>query len=232
MPLPRTLLHLFIILTPLLLLLLTPSLSISTEHSDIHILHDLWCTQVEMPAWLSSLTGCFGVVGAEESQKLGDGEGGTGRQCVFCGIANGTDERARVVFQNEEFVAFHDINPSASTHLLLIPRAHIPTVKDLPASSHPLISRMSQIGHTLLSDMGYPPSRHRLGFHVPPFTSVPHLHMHVLGLPYRGRLRSIKYPERWRWSRWFVEAERYGRSLKEADERGWEGNWTWRWVRD
>src|SRR5204863_9421256 len=51
-------------------------------------------------------------------------------KCLFCRIANG-EISARKVLEDDEVVAFHDINPQAPTHVLVIPRKHIPTLDDL-----------------------------------------------------------------------------------------------------
>jgi histidine triad (HIT) family protein len=50
--------------------------------------------------------------------------------CVFCKIINkeiGTD----FVYENDEIVAFKDIHPKAKTHILIVPKKHIPTINDL-----------------------------------------------------------------------------------------------------
>ncbi len=100
----------------------------------------------------------------------------------------------RLIFQDDRFIAFLDLNPSASTHLLIIPKEHMGSVKELNSSHLPMIEAMQELGHQLLKQQSYPISDHVLGFHVPPFTSVYHLHMHVIGGPFKNIFRRLKYP--------------------------------------
>ena len=64
--------------------------------------------------------------------------------------------------------------------------------------------------------------KHSLGFHIPPYISVHHLHMHVQALPYRSWLRRMKYPivsgpsGREKGFSWFVEAEQAVRLLEKG----------------
>ena len=51
-------------------------------------------------------------------------------RCLFCRIANG-EIPAKKVREDDDVVAFHDINPQAPTHVVVIPRKHIPTLDDL-----------------------------------------------------------------------------------------------------
>ncbi|RCH92592.1 hypothetical protein CU097_008187 [Rhizopus azygosporus] len=55
---------------------------------------------------------------------------------------------------------------------------------------------MTELGKRLLKEEGFNPedeTQIRLGFHVPPFNSVNHLHMHVIGLPFKNKFRYLKY---------------------------------------
>jgi len=52
--------------------------------------------------------------------------------CIFCKIASG-DIPSNKVYEDEEFVAFHDINPVAPVHLLIIPRQHVVSLQDIGA---------------------------------------------------------------------------------------------------
>ena len=69
------------------------------------------------------------------------------------------------------------------------------------------------------ADMG---AYHSLGFHIPPYISVPHLHMHVQALPYRSCLRRLKYPVvsgRKGYEKgfsWFADAEQTARLVEKG----------------
>ncbi|RCH99019.1 hypothetical protein CU098_008686 [Rhizopus stolonifer] len=120
--------------------------------------------------------------------------GGKG-PCIFCNVRK-TIEETRIVAETEHLIAFRDWSPSAKVHLLVIPKEHIATVKDLTQEHSTLIHGMLMLGKKLLKEHGFDPedeSQTRLGFHVPPFNSVDHLHMHVIGLPFKNTFRSLKY---------------------------------------
>ena len=51
--------------------------------------------------------------------------------CIFCKIAAG-EIPSKKVYEDDEFVAFHDINPAAPVHVLVIPRKHIETLSTAP----------------------------------------------------------------------------------------------------
>ncbi|KAJ7082939.1 HIT-like domain-containing protein [Mycena belliarum] len=138
--------------------------------------------------------------------------------CQFCHVSakNGFD----VVWENEFFVAFRDRKPASEHHIQLIPRKHIASVKSLRKEDAALeVRTMKSIGEELLDDLGLSASMRVLGFHIPPFNSVNHLHLHVQGLPYNG-LRRAKYhlssgfgPFHKGFG-WFIEAEQAARSLE------------------
>jgi histidine triad (HIT) family protein len=102
--------------------------------------------------------------------------------CVFCKIARG-EIAAQIVYQDEEVIAFRDIHPAASTHVLIIPRQHIDNIAAVDESAVPLMGRLilaaAQIaraekieveGYRLVTNSG------RNGGQ-----SVWHLHWHLLG---------------------------------------------------
>ncbi|KAF8944111.1 hypothetical protein BGZ47_004623 [Haplosporangium gracile] len=114
------------------------------------------------------------------------------RPCVFCEIVQG-NTLDRVIYQDNEIVAFYDIKPAAETHILIIPVVHIESVKTVQPSDHDLILRMKAKALDLLKEHGHQPENCRLGFHIPPFNTVNHLHLHVLGGDFKTALRSAKY---------------------------------------
>jgi histidine triad (HIT) family protein len=100
--------------------------------------------------------------------------------CLFCRIIRG-EIPAKLVAETPECVAFRDIDPQAPTHIVIVPRAHIPTLSDV---KDPLIvGQMSRLATDLANSEGVADS----GFRVVVNTNahggqtVYHLHMHLLG---------------------------------------------------
>jgi histidine triad (HIT) family protein len=101
--------------------------------------------------------------------------------CIFCKIVEGKIP-ANFVYEDNQVVAFKDIQPKAEIHLLLIPRIHIASLEQLEAKHERLISHML----LLLPDLA-----HRQGLHAGFRTiintgreggqEVDHLHIHLLG---------------------------------------------------
>ncbi|XP_031741667.1 bifunctional adenosine 5'-phosphosulfate phosphorylase/adenylylsulfatase HINT4 isoform X3 [Cucumis sativus] len=120
----------------------------------------------------------------------------------------------QVNISDERVVAFEDINPSAVRHFLVIPKEHIPTVRNLQrrAEDYSLaVSHMLEVGQTLLSQDS-PQLKHRFGFHQPPMNSVNHLHLHCFALPYTPRWKFAKYLSLG--SIGFIEAEKLLEKIK------------------
>lgn len=69
-------------------------------------------------------------------------------KCLFCKIVKG-DIPADKVFENESILAFRDINPAAPTHILIIPKIHIPTLNDLKPEHSNLVGEMIQLSSVL-----------------------------------------------------------------------------------
>jgi histidine triad (HIT) family protein len=89
---------------------------------------------------------------------------------------------AKIIYEDERCLAFHDINPQAPVHVLIIPRKVIPTHADIEETDRELIGHLhvvaSQLARQLKIDDGYRlviNCKERAG------QTVPHLHLHLLG---------------------------------------------------
>lgn len=102
--------------------------------------------------------------------------------CVFCKIIAG-EVPADIRYQDEKLIAFPDINPLAPTHLLIIPRKHIPSLLELSDAEASLIGDMARVADQLAKREGIAEKGYRLvincGRHGT--QGVAHLHMHLLG---------------------------------------------------
>ena len=101
--------------------------------------------------------------------------------CLFCSIAAGSIP-ADIVYEDDQVVAFRDINPQAPTHLLIIPRLHISTLNDLDSNNHSLIGNMAYIAKQLAEKEGHADNGYRLTMNCNDDggQTVYHIHMHLL----------------------------------------------------
>ena len=102
--------------------------------------------------------------------------------CLFCKIAEGQIP-SKIVYQDEDVVAFEDINPQAPYHILLIPRRHIASMADLTEEDGTLLVRLFMVAAKLAHKLGFDESGYRFVTNVGPDAgqSVFHLHFHLLG---------------------------------------------------
>lgn len=101
--------------------------------------------------------------------------------CIFCLIASGQDKETEVIKKNNELVCFRDICPAAPHHYLVVPTEHILSCLSLHRGHIGLVERMAEMGKAVLLEQGITDMNDiRLGFHLPPYISVNHLHLHVL----------------------------------------------------
>jgi len=103
-------------------------------------------------------------------------------ECLFCRIAAG-EVPSDIVYQDEEFLAFRDINPQAPKHILIIPRAHIASLADLTEQYNGLIGRMIILARNLAEKEGLAERGYRLAINHGPEGGqvIPHLHLHLIG---------------------------------------------------
>jgi histidine triad (HIT) family protein len=102
--------------------------------------------------------------------------------CLFCKIFR-KEIPAKEMFRDDEVVAFEDIRPVAPTHLLVIPREHIPSVHELTEEHGALLARMISVANRLADERKIDREGYRLVVNKGPQAgqSVYHLHLHLLG---------------------------------------------------
>ncbi|MFB6344674.1 MAG: histidine triad nucleotide-binding protein [bacterium] len=101
--------------------------------------------------------------------------------CLFCSIIEG-EQDADQVYETDEVLGFHDINPQAPTHLLFVPKKHIASVNDLRESDESLIGKLYTAARSVAEDKGFAESGYRLVVNCgdDAMQSVDHLHLHCL----------------------------------------------------
>jgi histidine triad (HIT) family protein len=101
--------------------------------------------------------------------------------CIFCSIANGKIP-ARKVHETDDVVAFHDLNPAAPVHILVIPRQHIATLDNAVEADSLLLGKMLRMASEVAKMSGLS-AGYRVVMNVQAGAgqSVFHVHLHVLG---------------------------------------------------
>lgn len=105
-----------------------------------------------------------------------------GEDCIFCKIAGG-EIKTDLLYQDDDVVAFRDINPKAPTHILVIPRDHIPSLNETTPENKRLLGHMVNVASALARSEKVDQSGFRLLINsgADSGQEVPHLHLHLLG---------------------------------------------------
>jgi len=107
--------------------------------------------------------------------------------CVFCRIARKDPiEPARVVLDNAKYMTFRPRDPVTNWHLLIVPKEHIQNVASLRKGTNDaqMIKEMVDFAKESLATVeGGDGNDAQFSFHVPPFNSIDHLHLHAIGRP-------------------------------------------------
>ncbi len=109
--------------------------------------------------------------------------------CLFCKIAS-KEIPATIVYEDDQILAFKDINPQAPVHILIIPKKHIAGVTSLEEEDKELIGRIHLLASKIARDYSVFQCGFRLVLNSGPDAgqAVAHLHFHFLG----GR--TLKWP--------------------------------------
>ena len=102
--------------------------------------------------------------------------------CLFCEIVAGRIP-ARKAFEDDALIAFHDINPQAPTHVLVVPKRHITSLGDLAPEDDALVGEMARRAKELAGELGHGERGFRLVMNAGEDAgySVHHIHLHLLG---------------------------------------------------
>ena len=112
--------------------------------------------------------------------------------CVFCAIAAG-EVPASMILLDDDVAAFLDARPLFKGHVLVIPRAHVPTLLDLPAPAvGPLFTGVQRLARAVESGLGADGTFIAMNNKVS--QSVPHLHVHVVPRRKKDGLRGFFWP--------------------------------------
>lgn len=118
--------------------------------------------------------------------------------CIFCKIA-AKQIPSKMFYEDEDVVVFHDINPAAPMHFLIVPKEHIPTLANCEQKHAALLGKMMLLAPKLANELGHGyvanadgtgSGGFRTQFNVGPAggQEVYHIHLHVYGgpRPWRG----------------------------------------------
>ncbi len=103
-------------------------------------------------------------------------------KCLFCRIATG-EIPSDIVYQDNKFFAFKDINPQAPIHILIIPKAHISSLVELTDQQDKLMGRLIMVAKKIADKEGLAKNGYRLVINCGSEGGqiVSHLHLHLIG---------------------------------------------------
>lgn len=101
--------------------------------------------------------------------------------CLFCKVRDG-EIPTDIVFENDDVLAFNDINPQAPVHILIIPRLHISTVNDVAENNALIMGKLFSAAKTIAKQKNVSEDGYRLvvNCNAGAGQTVFHLHMHLL----------------------------------------------------
>ena len=130
--------------------------------------------------WDSS--GLLWIISKKTNTKNQNHERSTMTDCLFCKIRDGEIPGDKV-YEDDDILAFRDVNPQAPTHVLVIPKKHIATINDLDNEDVTVSGKMMLVAKQIAADEGIDQDGYRLVFNCNEGAgqAVFHIHMHVLG---------------------------------------------------
>jgi histidine triad (HIT) family protein len=101
--------------------------------------------------------------------------------CIFCAIIN-KKVPAEIIFEDDQFIAFKDIHPIASVHVLIVPKTHFESINDIPDEDSTSLSNLFIYAKKIAKQLGLYESGYRLLINTGKDggQTIPHLHVHIL----------------------------------------------------
>jgi len=103
-------------------------------------------------------------------------------ECIFCKILNG-DIPSKKVYENEFVYAFHDINPMAPVHVIVIPKVHIESANKIDDTNSSYIAKVFEAIPCVAKELGIAETGYRVITNIGENggQTVKHIHFHILG---------------------------------------------------
>ena len=99
--------------------------------------------------------------------------------CIFCKIIN-KQESSEILYENDKFIVVKDINPKAPVHLLIIPKKHIPSVKEVGQEDKELLGELILVARELAEQKGLKGYKLMINVGREGGQIIDHLHLHLL----------------------------------------------------
>ena len=102
--------------------------------------------------------------------------------CLFCKIIQ-REIPASIVYEDDRVLAFNDINPQASTHVLVVPKKHIGTLNDLQSGDDAIVGEVVRRAAAIAEERGIAAGGYRTVFNTnrEAGQTVFHIHLHLIG---------------------------------------------------
>ncbi len=100
--------------------------------------------------------------------------------CIFCKIVAGNIP-SKTLYEDDDVIVFHDIRPLAEVHFLIVPKAHIETLKDCTAEHQALLGKMMLLAAQLAAEQGLTGYKTVMNVGREGGQEVFHIHLHVFG---------------------------------------------------
>ncbi len=104
------------------------------------------------------------------------------QDCLFCKIIK-REIPADIVYEDDQVLAFNDINPQAPTHILIVPKSHVATLNDIEERDQALVGRLPYVAARLAEERGFAADGYRVVMNCNDQggQTVYHIHMHLMG---------------------------------------------------